>query len=482
MQRILLTGISLLACCSALFAQNEQDALRYSRIGFGGTTRFSSMAGAYGAVGADLSTLCTNPAGLGLYRKNEMTFTPSFYNNAITSTYNDSTSSDSRFNLRFDNFGFVFASKTDGVSETGWQGVSMGIAYNRYASFQSNYAMAGRSTTSMLDSWKKTANGTGPANLDAFNEGLAWNTYLLENANGDSTQYRDTIPEGDLLRQSKTVTMRGGMGEWVFGVGGNYSNKFYIGASVGIPQVRYEEVNTYTEREVVDSTSDFDYMEFNQSLYTKGRGINFRFGVIYRPIDMIRVGFAFHSPTYLRLADTYGANMTSVIGGTVRQDEAPTGNFNYSIRTPLRMTGSLAVIFGKSGMLSADYEIVDYSEATIRSATYQFSAANAAIQSKYKAASNIRIGGELRLLPIILRGGFALYGSPYTAGVDNSATRLYITGGIGYRDPGDVFFVDLGVVTTTEKSNYYFYDQTLVNPVHNVSKVVNVLFTCGFRY
>lgn len=482
MRRILLTGFTLLTCCSAMFAQNEEDALRYSRIGFGGTARFSSMAGAFGAVGPDMSVLSINPAGLGWYNKNEMTFTPSFYNNNLTSTYNDSISTDSRFNLRFDNFGFVFASKTDNTSENGWQSVGMGIAYNRYASFQSNYNMAGRSTTSLLDSWKRTAGGTSPANLDGFNEGLAYQVYLLENTNGDSTQYRDTIPDGDLLRQHKTVTVRGGMGEWVFGLGGNYSNKFYIGGSIGLPQVKYEELDKYTEREVNDTTSDFDYLELNQALSTKGRGFNFKFGIIYRPIDMIRVGFAFHSPTYLRLSDAYDANMTSVIGGTQRSFESPSGNFTYSIRTPLRMIGSLAVIFGKAGMLSADYEIVDYSEAHLKSSTYQFTSANAAIQSKYKASSNIRIGGELRLLPIILRGGFALYGSPYTAGVDNSATRLYITGGVGYRDPGDQFFIDMGIVTTTEKSNYYFYDQTLVNPVHNISKVVNVVFTCGFRY
>jgi hypothetical protein len=440
------------------------------------------MAGAFGAVGPDMSVLSTNPAGLGWYTKNEMTFTPSFYNNTINSNYNGTMSTDSRFNLRFDNFGFVFASKTDNSSETGWQSVGMGIAYNRYASYQANYNMTGESNTSLLDSWKQTASGSGPANLDAFNEGLAWNTYLLENVNGDSTQYRDTIPDGDLLRQSKTVTMRGGMGEWVFGIGGNYSNKFYIGGSVGIPQIKYEELNTYTEKEVVDSTSDFDYLEFQQSLFTKGRGFNFKFGIIYRPIDMVRVGFAFHSPTFLRLSDSYGASMGSVIGGTSRTDEAPTGNFNYSIRTPLRMIGSVAVIFGKMGLLSADLEIIDYSEAHLSSSTYQFTEANTAVQSKYKSATNVRIGGELRLLPVIFRGGFALYGSPYAAGVDNTATRLYITGGVGYRDPDDQFFVDLGIVTTNEKSNYYFYDQTLVNPVHNVSKVVNVVFTCGFRY
>ncbi len=482
MQRILLTGAFLLACCTASFAQNEQDALRYSRIGFGGTARYSSMAGAFGAVGPDLSVLSTNPAGLGWYTKNEMAFTPSFYNNNITSTYNDSISSDSRFNLRFDNVGFVFAGKTENSEEEGWQAVGMGFSYNRYSTFQANYNMAGRSTTSLLDSWRETAEGTGPANLDIFNEGLGYQVYLLENTNGDSTQYRDTIPDGDLLRQNKTVRTRGGMGEWVFGIGGNYSNKFYIGGSIGLPQVKYEELATYTEREVADTTSDFDYLEFNQSLFVKGRGFNFKFGIIYRPIDQVRIGFAFHSPTYLKLADTYGANMGSVIGGVSRTYEAPTGNFNYTIRTPLRMIGSLAVIFGKTGMISADYELVDYSEASLRSSSYQFTDANNAIQTKYKAASNIRVGGEVRLLPIIFRAGFALYGSPYADGVDNSATRLYITGGVGYRDPGDKFFVDLGVVTTSEKSNYYFYDQSLVNPVQNVSRVVNVVVTCGFRY
>jgi hypothetical protein len=482
MQRLVLTGISVLLACSAMFGQNEQDALRYSRIGFGGTARYSSMAGAFGAVGADLSVLSTNPAGLGLYHKNELTFTPSFYNNSISSEYNGTMSNDSRFNMRFDNFGFVFAGKTDNTEETGWQAVGMGISYNRYSSFQSNYTMSGNSTTSLLDSWRRTAAGSGPSELDIFNEGLAYQTYLLENIFGDSTQYRDTIPDGDLLSQTKTIRTRGGMGEWVFGLGGNYSDHFYIGASIGIPSVRYEETSTYTEQEVEDTTSDFDYLEFNQSLFTKGHGFNFKFGIIYRPVDAIRLGFAFHSPTYLKLADSYDASMSSVIGGTPRSYESPNGNFNYSIRTPMRMIGSLAVIIGKAGLVSVDYEIVDYSEASLRSETYQFTSANNAIQAKYKATSNIRLGGELRLLPIILRGGAAFYGSPYTEGVDNSATRLYITGGVGYRDPSDKFYVDLGVVTNTEKSNYYFYDQSLVNPVHNVSKVVNVVFTCGFRY
>ena len=53
-------------------AQNELDALRYSNTGTGGTARSYAMANAFGALGADLSAFHINPAGLGLYRKSEV--------------------------------------------------------------------------------------------------------------------------------------------------------------------------------------------------------------------------------------------------------------------------------------------------------------------------------------------------------------------------------------------------------------------------
>ncbi len=482
MRRIFLTGITALVSCSAVFSQNETDALRYSKIGFGGTARYSSMAGAFGALGADMSVLSTNPAGLGLYHKNELAFSPSFFEQNITSNYNGTSTRDPRFNFRLDNFGFVFAGKTSNTSETGWQNLAMGITYNRYSSFQANYDMKGVGVGSMMDSWAKTAGGNGPSELDAFNEGLAWNAYLLNNVPGDSTHYVSTIPAGDHLYQEKTLIDRGGMGEWAFGIGGNYSNRLYIGASIAVSQVKYDETAKYTEREVNDSTSHFNYLEFDQSLSTVGRGFNFKFGVIYRPIDLIRLGFAFNSPTVLKLSDSYSSSMSSVLTDSSYTCPSPLGNFNYSIRTPMRMIGSAAVIIGKMGLVSMDYEMVDYSEAHIKAANYSFLDANAAIKNKYTLAQNIRLGGEIRLLPWALRAGFAWYGSPYSAGVDNTAAKLYITGGVGYRDPGDKFFIDFGLVTTMEKSNYYFYDQSLVNPVKNVSHIVNAVVTVGFRY
>ena len=59
-------------------AQNEIQALRYSQYTLFGTARYQGMGGAMDALGGDFSAASVNPAGLGIYRKSEASFTPSF--------------------------------------------------------------------------------------------------------------------------------------------------------------------------------------------------------------------------------------------------------------------------------------------------------------------------------------------------------------------------------------------------------------------
>ena len=480
MNRILLCGISVLISLSA-FAQNEQDVLRYSRTGFGGTARYVSMGGAFGGLGGDASMLSTNPAGIAVFRKSDFSFTPSFFNQEVNSSYADTNSGDVRFNMKVDEFAFVIATRPEVRTDHGWQMLSMGVAYNRTNAFQANLLMTGNSTTSMLDSWTRSAAGTGPSSLDYFNIGLAWETYLID-PYMDSTHYIDRVPDGDLVRQFKQVEMRGGMGEWTFGGGANYDNRIYIGASLGIPIVKYEETTFYTEEEVYDTVSNFDYMEYNTYLETKGRGINFKAGVIFRATDWMRIGLSFSSPSNLKLNDTYFSSMKSILGDTLRSYESPNGNYRYTIRTPMRVTGSLGFVIGKLALISAEYEMIDYSDGKLKAPDYTFFDENAQVRAKYKAASNIRAGIEMKFVPFSVRAGMGYYGTPYKPSVNNEADRLYITGGVGYRDPDDVFYIDLGFVSQRYTENYYFYDQSLVDPVVNKWKSVNILVTVGLRF
>jgi hypothetical protein len=441
-----------------------------------------SMGGAFGAIGADLSCLSANPAGIGLYHKNEFTFSPSLYSQKDIALYNGTSAENDRYNLRIDNFGMMFAGKTSNTSETGWQTVGMGFAYNRTNTFQSDSYMTGNSATSMMDSWKKTASGSLPGDLDGFNEGLAWNAYLLNQVPGNPTQYTDTIPDGDTLIQSKSIRMRGGMSEWTFGVGGNYSNKIYIGGSIGIPQVKYSEYDVYDEAELHDTVSSFDEYQFNSSLSTVGKGFNARFGLIYRPVDFVRIGIAYQSPTVLRLADTYSSSITSYFGPQQYVVESPTGSYNYRIITPMRTSTSLAFVIGKVAMIGGELELVNYADAAIHATDYAFAEANAAIAAKYTMGVNTKFGAEFRVLPMIFRAGYANYSSPYKPTVNNNASKNYYTFGVGYRDKDDAFFADLGLVVNTTKSNYYFYDQSLVNPVQNKFKSLDMVLTIGLRY
>lgn len=481
MKRII-CGATALLFAMMCTAQNEQDVLRYSRIGFGGTARTVSMGGAFGALGGDMSVMMTNPAGLGVYRKSDFSFSPSFFNQTVNSSYSDTTSNDFRFNMKFDGVGFVIASRPEIRTDHGWQMLTMGITYNRSNAFQANLRMTGNSTTSLMDSWVRSARGTGFSSLDPFNEGLAWNTYMIDPLGGDTTQYIDRVPDGDIVTQLKTVTIRGGMGEWAFGAAGNYDNRIYIGASIGIPTVKYEEQTYYSEKERYDTVSNFDFFSFEQYLETKGRGINFKAGVIFRPTDFVRVGIAFHSPSSIKLTDTYFSNMTSILGDTVRTWDSPNGNYRYTVRTPMRVIGSIAFVAGKFALLSVDYEFVDYSEGKLKSPDYAFFDENAAVREKYKGAGNLRVGAEVKFVPFSFRAGVAYYGSPYKSTVNNEVARTSITGGVGYRDPDDAFYVDLAFVSQRFTENYYFYDQSLVDPVVNKWKSINILLTFGLRF
>ncbi|HTF06445.1 MAG TPA: hypothetical protein VK826_20575, partial [Bacteroidia bacterium] len=195
-----------------------------------------------------------------------------------------------------------------------------------------------------------------------------------------------------------------------------------------------------------------------------------------------RVGVAFHSPSSIKLTDSYFSHMTSILGDTLRSWESPSGNYRYTVRTPMRLIGSLAFVAGKVALFSLDYEFVDYSEGKLKSQDYSFFDENTAVRNKYKGASNIRVGVEVKIVPFSIRAGFAYYQSPYQPSVNNEAARVFITGGIGYRDPDDVFYVDLGFVSQRFTENYYFYDQSLVEPVVNKWKSVNVLLTVGLRF
>ncbi len=479
----LLTVILLLPF--TLSAQNEDDALRYSFLTFGGTARSLGLAGAFGAVGADFSTLSTNPAGIGLYKSSEFTFTPSLFAGKSSTNFGK-TYEDQRYNFNFSNVGMVlaFPANTE-LTRSGWKYFQFGFGINRNQDYNNRMVINGENhQSSLLDQWVKLANGKAWDELDAFDVDLGYWTYLInpDSAAGEN-QWSTAVPAGGLL-QRKDIDARGSMNEWVFTLGANYDDRLYFGATLGFPFLNYHEESTYQEEALADviGTDQFRNFSYHQNLDVDGSGVNFKFGMIFKPVDFIRIGAAVHTPSYFyNLHENYSSSVNSEFDdGKTYTKDSPEGKYDYKLNTPMRAMGNIAFIFGQYGLISVDYEFVDYSESRFRSSDAEvYFDVNDAIRNKYTTASNLRVGGEYRIDQFTLRGGYALYGNPFKSGINDSERTSY-SGGIGMRQ--DNYFLDFAYVYTGWKQDYYMYSSKLVGPSKNEYSAHNFLMTLGFKF
>lgn len=485
MKKILYIVFVSLLISNYLLAQNEVDALRYSQNFYGGTARAVSMGSAFGALGGDFSCLSTNPAGIGVYRKTELTFTPSLFYASNKSTYLGSDFSDYKYNFNLNNFGFVAAFNSG--EDKGWVNLNIGFGYNRLNNFHRNVLIKGvNDNNSMTDYFALRANGQTPDDLISdgsyFNEGLAWDAYLINPDTSINNLYHSAFNKyGEIQR--KSIKSEGSLGEYLFSMGANYSHKFYLGGTIGIQSVKFEENSVYKEIDEENVINNFSSFTFNQHLKTSGAGFNFKLGTIFRPVDWVRFGFAVHTPTLLVLEDVYSNSIESDLEDTTLSFNSKEGKYMYELSTPLKAMGSLAFVIKKVALISVDYEFIDYSTARLRADDYDFYDENNNIQMNYTAASNIRAGAEYRFENYSFRGGYSIYGNPFnTSNMDNNTTRTSYSLGFGIREEN--FFFDLAFVHSLSKEKYYLYDPNMVkNDPANITTTNNqVLATFGFKF
>lgn len=468
---------------SQTFAQNEVDALRYSRLTLGGTARFTATGGAFGAVGADFSSLGINPAGIGIYKKSEITFTPSIYMGNSNSSYNGQSMSEGRSNFNLGNFGMIFSMNTDnGTDKPGWKNVNFGFGFNKYNNYNNRVSIQGSNTeSSLLTDYTSMAQGSLPKDLSNYTTGLAFNTYLIDTIPGNQTSYFSAIPLSGGVLQNKTIETTGAINEMVFSMGGNYSEKLYLGITVGVPYAKYNQISSYKETDDGDSIPNFKSFTINDEVKTNGTGLNFKFGMIYRITDWVRIGMAVHTPTSFNLHDSFSRSIEARYDNKNYTDEAPKGTFNYNVTTPMRAIGSIAFLINKMGFISADYEFVDYSTARLNSSNYMFNSENAAVQNYYTSAGNLHIGTEWNLSPIIIRAGYSMYGTPYKPITStNTGNSSAISAGIGLRE--EQYFLDISYVYSMQSEDYYLYNRSLVNPATIDFNSHTLLFTFGIKY
>lgn len=474
MKKTLVASLALmLGWGGTAFAQSEVDVLRYSQLGVTGTARIQGMGGAQSALGADISSLSGNPAGLGMFRRSEFTITPGVQTLNNSASIFGSGTSGSKSNFVLPQLGVVIANRRGDNDNSDWRGTTFGIGLTRLNNFNERFTsygtQSGEVEPTIVEYFADLAaqNGRTEADLDAeFGnyrtlEGLAYGAYLF-NFDDDG----NIIPElrGGAIGQREEIIREGSQNQIDIGFGASYRDKLYIGASLGIVSLDFYQERIYTETET-DVTTPFTSLTYRDEFWTTGAGVNLKVGLIARPTDALRLGLSVQTPTAYSMDDEYQRSISTDFsdGPTEVAAEVP-GQFAYRMVTPFRATGGVAVFAGKYGFISADVEYVNYGSAKFRdqddsSSGGFFDDINEGIEQNNSSAVNYRIGAEGRYEVFRLRAGYAYNadpdnGSSYNSGfVDQQfgATKSY-TLGAGVRLKN--FYVDAAYVRTQQDVKY----------------------------
>jgi len=439
-------------------AQNESDISRYASQYYLGTARFSGLGGAMGALGGDMTAVHVNPAAVGVYRFSDISFTPGMEFNTIgVETGNGSFSGDIS-KLVVNNAGFVLANE---IRNPNWKSINFGVTFNRLNTYNDDLFIESdlANNQSLQEDFIRESNGFFPDELSSYSGRLAFDAIVTDTLQGNPTNYVGRIP-GE-VNQIQTARRDGRHTETALSFGANYKDKLMLGASIGIQNITYELDAETNESPIMSASTDLQEYTFREELLIEGIGVNFKLGAIYRAGKTIRLGASVQTPTVLNLTDNFLNSIQAryVNPDEIREFDSPAGTFQYRVRTPWRFMGSLAGIIGKKGLLTAQYEFINYQNGELRTSNTNpdadFSEANQVANQNFSSMNIYRIGGEFRFDPnLYLRGGFAYFTNPLTGNefTDANLDRMQYSGGLGYKK--SAWSIDLTFQQTSFEQAY----------------------------
>ena len=548
------------------------DALNYSQNTYYGTARTIALGNAVTAVGGDLGTIGINPAGSAVAGYNQFTITPGISISAVGSTYspegewnyNSQTSMNhKRFTMPNIGMSMVF----DTGRESGLKSMTFAFVSNQTNNFN-NYANAfgTNGNSSKFAELATAACGIEEEYLNKYSSfdmtDIPWDVLVAyqgglmgsygQGANyvGNTEVLVDADPAyhyvpGDLV-QNSFVTKSGSKNDIVLNMGANISDVLFLGANIGLPTINYRYSENFTESPVEMEKFPVAFEKgdtyFRSGLYAYDyaasvTGIYAKIGAIYRPTDHIRIGAAIQSPTSFVIDESWEEYGRSTFADSFFDDDgmsSPTGEYSYGLRSPYVINAGVAFTLGTFALISADYEMADYSIMKFRetgkeyvddyyySEFYEINEVNKLFCG---VSHQFRAGAEVKLTPAFaLRAGYNFGTSPERYWIDNSGRNVtaddylgdfnYYHGlggtlvqseyykdytssyalGFGYSSPGS-FFADFSARMTKYADSifapYYDYDGydangTLMEKVAprilNERKLFDFALTFGWRF
>lgn len=562
---IILTLLGVSAAGSVV-AQNALDAYNVSQWDLKGTARYMGMAGAFGALGGDLSAITQNPGGIGVYRSSDIGFT-------LALDVQSSTAQDQGMNYKMDQTKFylnnIGAVLTLRLPNKTCPNLNFGFVYNKGASFNrvfggnintlhnsmSNYIAGIANGLELTDGDVSYDNGNDPYNAPAGYVQAPWltvlgyNSYLINGAYNPTTEEThwtgiwDNPMNGQNTNGNGRFMMResGCQNDFNIVFGGNINNVLYWGMNFDVVNLRYDLDYMWGEslnNAIVPAPggglqrggADWNLNSFYS---LRGTGFNYQLGFILKPVQALRLGFAFHTPTWYNINEEYYAytnfNLGDKNGVESVNDNIP-GYTSYNFRTPWKIMASAAGVIGNNLIVSFDYEWANYgkmrfsepaynsgydwydpwypfpySATGVNSRFYQnpYEFENGDISTYYKSTNTFRVGAEFKpIQSLSIRAGYSYVSSPVQSAAKNNEEIIYtsslipgyrfdnstnyITCGLGYRYSH--FYADIAYVYKHMTSEFHAYSpdpvpNSLPSPQSNISlNNSQIVLSMGYRF
>lgn len=534
-----ITTIATIAITSVALAQSAGEAYRFSNHNFAmGTARSAAMAGAYTSLGADPASMSVNPAGLAMYRSSEVSITPSLMINShkTSNSTNDITSTDTHTKFIVSNIAGVFAG----------EGYALGLTFNRLADFSGRrnfYGSAqsqsigqmyaaqldgipvGDIKTPTLDTYRPFYNHYP----DLWNAIMAYQTGFIGNSSENTYGMNGLVnfAGGDRIIPQSQIVTGGAINEFALSGAYNFKDLLYVGATMGFQDLEYREDFVYSETASLANTGSMESMTTRQWLRMSGFGFNLKIGATVRPTPWLRIGMAYHSPTWITMRETSYTDMTGYDREYLEPGVSDTPDLlnDYAMRSPSRFLAGISFTIAKRVIIAVDYERAWYSnmkyQTTINEYGYRTSNINNATDNIQNAGENISANGDINLNNVIttyfkptntlrlaveaqpvnglfLRVGYSYTSSPYQSVQKDiynynpesyGAISMY-TAGLGYRT--GIFGIDVTYTnyqTSMLPSKFYSYAPTdVTKPViqsegFNFDKLTRhqILLTLSFK-
>lgn len=545
MRKVALIFLLTIATTIVGFAQSAYDAFLFSENNYEGTARTVAMGNAFTALGGDLGSLSLNPAGSAVANYSQFAITPSltFTTNTTegVSPYDDDylpyfekkyKNTHAAFSLP--NFGITF--NWDTHRSSGLKNITFGFVSNCANSWNENLLATGtNNTTSFMGSMaaNATANGYRGSELNHDNaydyypwkDVVGYHSGMISTFGGYDDQFvgaseliidhngNTEIALGGPLKQSYGRQVTGRKNDYIFNIGANISDFLYIGANLGFTAMNYDYSEYFKEAAMDPSDFEielangdrmyFDRMKYNYNYYVETSGVYGKFGFILTPGAGLRLGAAIQTPTATTVREEWSHSGQTEFTDSRYSASAssPYGSDKYNFREPWRANFGLAYTLGHFAVISADYEMCDYSTMKFKRERFSdyhdyFEDINHEIETIYGMSHMFRLGAEVKLGTVAIRGGYGYTRSPEKADIFGDPLPKMKTQnasfGLGYASQKS-FFADAAVRYCFATREYfmpyddYMYDTNgnlvaFAPEILNVRDAWKVMLTIGWRF